>query len=198
MELVIAGVNRKIVGFSPRSVVSRIQEAFKMVPKDLNPFRSTSEIWDFCNAVWTQRDPKRSVVSIGPEAETANAALRRADLTKAYNHHITKPEYYGAQIWLWLNTFPMRGQFDKKHWIMTIERITKMLDPSRSHSVGCSKCYAEWKDILSRQPYKSVDNEQQAAKWVFDAHNQVNYKLGKPKVTWNAIVQKYAWDVPLN
>lgn len=149
---------------------------------------------DLLNEEWKRRDPVRAIGRTqgepGPKKpEPRNAHLR--DGKPSYHG----PSQWGNAIWLYLNTFPMPGAWDKAQWDATIDRITYLLNKAKSPGTGCADCFQEWMLICKLSDPKKVMTGEAAAAFVFRAHNTVNDKLGKPMMTWKEAIYKFGWNI---
>lgn len=198
VEVILAGSNFTVRQHSPRKVVEQIWRHCQVLGSK-SPFKTDGDVWAYCNAIWHERAPNRSVLESGEVApQNAKPAPRGAGIPQpGQQHWMTTPTEYGPIIWLWLNTFAMYKGFNKEEWRMTIERISRMLSPQKNYATGCSRCYTEWRNILKEMPPEKVSNETEAAQWVFDVHNRINYKLEKNVQDWNTVARKFAWHVAL-
>lgn len=166
-----------------------VADLFQIAEKN-GAMEEIEEAWDYCNAQWCSADPKRCLSASGE-------ARPKPRVYRGNNHSSVAPRQYGSRIWLWLNTFGMAVEFDKDYWLCTIDRVSRFLDPEISPKTGCVICSNEWDWICDLRPPNLVCNAQDAAKWVWKAHNQVNRKLGKPIVSWESAVVNNFWDIEL-
>lgn len=147
------------------------------------------EIEALLNQVWNQRDPSRALPTAPPPRITPGKGSRKSEAVTYWG-----PSQYGAQIWMWLNTFGLPGGFNKGDWMTTIQRISNLLNPTTSPKTGCAECFNEWMGILEIARPELVSNEMMAAKWVFSAHNKVNEKLGKKLMSWESAASQFGWN----
>lgn len=189
------GVSIQILGqtfeFLDGSPAQIVQKVFDIAAKN-GVMSNIDQAWSYCNDLWCAKDPGRCLKPSDSEAKPR--APRRI---RSKSHMLTTPEQYGPNIWLWLNTYGMRGMFEKQSWAATISRVTMMLDPKLNRATGCSKCSSEWRRLIQERPPADISTSQQAAEWVFWAHNQVNRKIGKKQRDWATMVVENAWDIVL-
>jgi hypothetical protein len=179
------GYERFLNGSDPHQILSQAKAFARGVGHTPEPW----EIESMLNGVWTSRDPGRALPT-AVHKPTTEGSRKKAATSPAYHG----PALYGAQIWGWLNTFGMIGSFSPSAWKDAIERTSKLLNPTISPQTGCATCFNEWMDILETNRPEWVANEAMAAKWVFDAHNRVNAKLGKKLMPWDSAVRKFGWS----
>lgn len=187
-----------ITGHSPNAIVERIA----VLQRANGAYQGDQEIWDYCNAVWLEKAPSRAMRTEPMQASASRGigkshkhAAERAPIDNSTTHWVQDPAHYGPILWFWLHFFGHK--FNKEEWMMTIQRMTSILDPDASPGTGCATCFAEWQAILSFLPPEVVNNEAEAARWSFDAHNRVNKKLKKPVRGWAQCAKLYGWKVTL-
>lgn len=168
-----------------------IFDAVKDIQKANNVYDDDESIWDELNEIWTARDPQRTIRGWKKQRPKAVKSNRPSDRS----HWQFGPEIWGPLAWNWLHSFGC--VFDKEQFLATIERIAFMLDPNRSEHTGCDRCFEEWKRITTMSPPDSVYDEASAARWSWNAHNQVNKKLGKRIFPWASAARRYGWKVDL-
>ena len=188
VSIQIKGQTFEFLDGTPEQVV---QKVFDIASRN-QVMTSIDEAWEYCNNLWCAKDPGRCLKPGAPSSEPRTPRKLRSSV-----HMLTTPEQYGQSIWRWLNTYGMRGMFEKQSWMASIVRVTKMLDPRLNPATGCSKCSAEWRRLIRERPPADVSTSQQAAEWVFWAHNQVNKKIGKKQADWATMVIENAWDIVL-
>ena len=177
----VKGRARRFSG-PPRKIALDILNAHKS-----NGLPMTSQkVWDWLNTVWGKRDPGRAIMVNGRTRSSAAPPSPDA-------HVYTTPEHYGPRLWASLSLFGMKGAFDKESWISAINQVTRLIDPQESWATGCEECFSEWAKIRMDTPPDKVENEHDAAKWVFDAHNRVNKKLGKRVLAFHVAVRENGW-----
>lgn len=128
-------------------------------------------VFQWANAQWCERDPKRCVESLPPQPEsTAIAGLARRTLT---------PEDYGRACWTYLNTFGV--YFDQAQFLSAIEHIKALLNPKNPHNngSGCPTCHAHFFEFCQEYPPHHVTTAEEAAVWVWMAHDAANVNSGK-------------------
>jgi hypothetical protein len=56
---------------------------------------------------------------------------------------------------------------------------------------GCSACQRDFRKIVESNPPRYNDWN----RWTFEAHNAVNFKLGKPEFTFEQACQQWDWNL---
>lgn len=178
----------------PKQIVSRL---FKIAEAN-GVMESIEEAWLYCNTVWCDRDPERCTCKdLKPEPGKPRHTERYKRHMQSRSHTAVSPKEFGHKIWGWLATFGMSGAFRKNAWLQTIRRVTELLNPRINPKTGCIECSIEWDLICNTDSPSKVETAEDAAKWVFRAHNRVNKKLGKPIMSWERAVRMHHWDTPL-
>lgn len=182
VTLRIKGASQFFQG-TPQIIVDRVYASYKR-----NGIAMTkARIWDFLNKVWQSRDPGRAVNPKGafivPKEEIDPEA-----------HIYVTIESYGALFWGALSIYGMMGVFDKEGWLSAIKVATAMIDPAKTPALGSASIYEEWAKIRLDSDPEKVDNEHEAAHWVWLASNQINKKLNKPEITFAHAVAKNNWS----
>lgn len=184
----LQGSSRLIGGFSPHEVRNRAESFARSVGSDI----SLDEIEIMLNDEWNRRDPSRAIPTLKPNPQAPAPAERvRRDATVTY----WSPKLWGPQAWGWLHSFGMPGAFDKTAWKVTCDRIERLLNPSLSVRTGCAECFNEWLDICQKDPPAEVTDPDAAARWTWEAHNRVNRKLGKAKLSWEEAANLHGWTL---
>lgn len=149
-------------------------------------FKGMQPIWDYCNSIWCKRSPDR--------CGEVGSVMEKSTFIPANNTEAT-PAQYGAKLWGMLDTFGMKGAFHEDTWSHAITHIGRILNPDVSPDVGCSECHNEWIKIIKDSPPKDVKNSKDAALWIFEMHNRVNRRAGKPQYKWERAVIKNHWEI---
>lgn len=179
VDLRIGGQRRRFSG-SPTSMVNEISSAYEAAGRKV----STQKIWDYLNSVWAARDPNRII---------RKAQKKVAEAETDPNAHLqASPMSYGPRVWGMLSLFGVKGHFDHDAWMSAIAFVSKILDPAGSPG-GCDECHETWtKWKIANNPF-DVTNEHEAADWVWRLHNEVNKKLGKPRLNFAQAVRANQW-----
>jgi len=175
------GQNFPVSALNPDSIVNQIA----IIQKRNGTFKGRQPIWDWCNNIWCRRDPAR--------CGAAHAVMQESVRIPADNTSAT-PAEYGSKLWGMLDTFGMKGAFHEKTWASAIAHISRILNPGTNPETGCSNCHNEWVAILKESPPTQVTNSKDAARWIFETHNRVNRKAGKPQYRWEKAVIKNKWE----
>lgn len=178
-------------GHTPFAVLSSAMQQAKSIGSDI----SESEMKEYLNQLWIERDPVRAIGGQPTPRRVETTETKRVTTTRKGGKIFIGPSRWGTQAWLWLNTFGVPGCFDRIEWESMIRRLERMLSPARSPSTGCSECFKEWLQISKDSNPLSVIDNKQAAKWVFEAHNRVNKKLGKPALSWETVAAVNGWEI---
>ena len=101
------------------------------------------------------------------------------------------PKIWGPHAWFTLHSISMAlpNKVPK-------ETQKDILDFMRSFGglIPCNTCKVNYKRHLSKElpPLKdNVQTRELFAKWLIDLHNVVNREIGKPEMSYEAVVEKY-------
>lgn len=184
VEVSISGVIHRYDG-TPRLIAQRIASDYEKAGRLV----SEAKVWDYLNMVWTNRDPHRAVKADGREP--------MPQPVQAPNLHLdNSPATFGPSLWAALSLFGIKGHFNKDSWAATISMVTRLLDPATNPN-GCQECHEKWTIYRLDNPPENVENEHQAAFWIFNIHNEVNRKLGKKVIPFEDAVRINRWAFSL-
>lgn len=180
----INGIHSRFDG-SPVSIAQNIHKGYKNAGREIPMER----VWDFLNMTWRARDPNRVISppadQVKPEPPPPNA------------HLATSPATFGPSLWSAMSLFGMKDHFDKQAWVSVSQYVTRLLDPA-TNPAGCAECYETWTAYRLENLPENVSNEHEAAYWVFELHNKVNKKLGKPVIPFEEAVRRNQWAFDLS
>lgn len=101
-----------------------------------------------------------------------------------------KPETWGPFFWNTLHSvaagYPKTPTKDEKNEY-------KDFFLSFGKVLPCEECRDNFKEMMSQHPLEDshLENNETISIWVFELHNMVNNKLGKPKYEWFRVVARY-------
>lgn len=196
VEIKVGDETFRFLDGTPYQIVEKI---FELTSKN-GVHETIDETWAYCNEVWCNREPSRCKgIRFSKKISKWKSQPEPAEEKSSYGnrHMVVTPKAFGYRLWEMLNTFGMRGGFVKSEWTMTIGRVSRFLDPAQNPATGCVECHSTWQRMIKEQTPNAVANSEQAARWVFWAHNKVNKKLGKKIEDWATMVERNHWDVKL-
>jgi len=88
------------------------------------------------------------------------------------------PKKWGPPLWSVLHSLPESVQ--------SVEKIKGCLG---NLCLPCAECQEHYEEFLAARPTKNIQTRTQAFDWIFDLHNDVNARTGKPPVTREAYDQ---------
>lgn len=96
-------------------------------------------------------------------------------------------EWWGACAWDFLQamafSYPRANQEPDSKQRLAFSQILHGL----VQTLPCIACRTHWSQLLRENP-PQLENRQTAVRWVFDAHNEVNARLGKPQYPWVQLI----------
>lgn len=179
VEVRVNGRTRQFDG-PPKRIAEDIHHAYKSVKKTV----PMSKVWDYLNSVWAARDPSR--------VRRKRLPAQPSQAPEPNQHLEVSPSVFGSRLWGALSLFGISGQFQKESWMAVVDMVTRLLDP-QTNPGGCDECHETWTIYRLENDPNKVENEHQAAQWVYDIHNEVNKKLGKPVIPFDTAIQKNNW-----
>ena len=169
---------------TPEMIARRIE---KILKKDKTPI-DDQPIWDWLNAVWISREPNRATTPRGMSMKIGKKAVG----PKTSHLEVSIPNI-GPKVWNILSIFGMKGAFTEDLWKDAIEWVGFLINPAQSVHTGCDECYEAWRKIILDSDPAEVDSAHAAAKWIWNAHNSINVKLGKQPLSFEAAVVANNW-----
>ncbi len=143
-------------------------------------------VFDYCNTIWCMRAPERCTHPTPPPADPPAGAGRRT-LT---------PVDYGPGCWLFLNTFGV--SFNPVLFQQALHQVVSLLSPHNPHNngSGCVVCHSHFEQHLAAYPPTKVQSAEQAAVWVWLAHDAANVFAGKAhRPTFRSSAAKFGWPM---
>ena len=97
------------------------------------------------------------------------------------------PIYWGPSAWKFLETvafgYPENPTSEEQHAVINFLNALEYVLP-------CEKCKIHFSQNLKNKPVDAL-NRDTLSRWVVDMHNIVNESLGKDKVTYESVSEKY-------
>ena len=81
------------------------------------------------------------------------------------------PSSWGPQLWSVLHSLPESAK--------SLEKLKNCLG---NLCLPCQACQSHYDEYLSKNPPSLIGTRTEAFDWIFDLHNEVNARLGKPRV----------------
>ena len=107
--------------------------------------------------------------------------------SESYKTNLFDKEVWGPKLWEVMHTFsfayPISPNYKQK------ESAIKFFS-SIGHLIPCTHCSQHCLEYTHRNP-PNVDNKQSLIDWVYNFHNEVNVRLGKPYYSKQELKNKY-------
>lgn len=142
-----------------------------------------AQVFSQCNQEWCRRDPGRCTEPPPPPEPVAGAARR-----------VLTPTDYGRACWTYLNTFGV--SFNAGYFIATVHHTQSLLSPHNPHNngSGCVVCNDHFNEFLAQYPPHKVQSAEQAAVWVWLAHDNANVYAGKAhRPSYRVAAATFGW-----
>ena len=170
-------------GHNPQAVIDHI-----LAWRENNGLpRNEAQVFATLNAEWCRRDPGRCLQPPPPPDPPAGAARRT--LT---------PTDYGKACWTFLNTFGV--SFNPGRFQQAVHQVQSLLSPHNPHNngSGCISCHDHFEEHTDTYPVAKVQSAEEAAVWVWLAHDTANVWAGKPhRPSFAVCAAMFGW-VPLS
>ena len=153
---------------------------------------SDKNLWLSLNAQWISRVDDKNFLT---DKSTFIALLEEDEEDYTHNdyHH---PRTWGSIEW---KSLAFSLNIDKEFYsydtfynrcIVTLE----LLDPSKSSRVGCVDCFKEFSKYVAELSNDPIYTLSKAREWLFNTHNKVNAKIGKPVVDFKTAKKVNKWN----
>ena len=93
------------------------------------------------------------------------------------------PSEWGPSLWSVLHKLPESAK--------SIEKLKNCLD---NLCLPCHTCQEHYDQFVQKRPPALIGTRTEAFDWIFDLHNEVNERLGKPKVERGDLVHRHRAD----
>tara|TARA_Y100000389_G_scaffold190797_1_gene216055 strand:+ start:3262 stop:3642 length:381 start_codon:yes stop_codon:yes gene_type:complete len=107
--------------------------------------------------------------------------------SESYKTNLFDKEVWGPKLWEVMHTFsfayPTEPTIDKKN--SAIKFFSSI-----GHLIPCTHCSKHCLEYTQRNP-PNVSNKQTLIDWVYNFHNEVNKRLGKPHYSKQELKNKY-------
>jgi FAD-linked sulfhydryl oxidase len=128
----------------------------------------------------TSSSSKTSIAAAGAIA-AAGVAMSSKDEKISTNDCPPDVEELGRSTWTLLHS--IAATYPDKPTVSQQQHLSQFIS-SFSYLYPCFYCADDFRDYISKEKVK-VTNRDEFGKWLCDAHNAVNVKLGKPKFDCN-------------
>ena len=167
-------------GHTPQAVINRIIDW--RTNNGLSP--DEAQVFSYCNHEWCRRDPGRCTQPPPPPDPPAGAARR-----------VLTPTDYGRACWTFLNTYGVN--FTPSSFVVVVHQVVSLLSPHNPHNngSGCISCYDHFTEFCEQYPPLKVQSAQEAAVWVWMAHDTANVWAGKPhRPSFAVCAAMFGWE----
>lgn len=150
------------------------------------------DLWVTLNIGWLARTPEKYH---GVNYQDLLAAAGAVDSGREDRRRRSyKPSDWGRHAWMWLNLFLAREEFHYRDFLTQCLYVLDLLNPNTNSELGCNDCYREWGMLvedLKKNPGMDRDG---ARKWLWEAHNAVNKRIGKRELTFEQAAKAAFWS----
>lgn len=106
---------------------------------------------------------------------------------------MTAKNVWGPELWRALHRITVAYPADPSdaHKLAVVQFFKAL-----PYLVPCPECGLHFEDMLKRTPIEyHVDSKSDLARWLFERHNEVNARLGKPQMSEHDFVRMYTTAV---
>lgn len=90
---------------------------------------------------------------------------------------MANPELWGPGLWKYLHALPEHS-----------ESISSLRATLSNLDLPCPDCRAHYKNYITSHSIDNIKTRKIGQRWIFDLHNSVNKRLGKPEYSFEACV----------
>ena len=87
-------------------------------------------------------------------------------------------------------------KYDPVALITAFADVVDMLDEKANPTLGCKECHIEASKELSRLRQYPPETKKEAREWLWEFHNSVNRRLGKPTISFTQAAKLNNWKTP--
>lgn len=185
VTLPVNGVNTTIEGNTPFEVYNATVVTLQRNGITLN----VVDIWFNLNLQWVARCERYAVASV---ADLMSYAVTGEQVPQSPGLRNYKPGDWGSIAWNWLNLFLAKDTFNYNEFLLQLRYVWDMLNPATNPGIGCADCYREFSILFQTINNKPLTTQEEARRWLWETHNKVNARLGKPVISY-AAAQKIAF-----
>tara|TARA_R110000851_G_scaffold39729_3_gene100700 strand:- start:4335 stop:5009 length:675 start_codon:yes stop_codon:yes gene_type:complete len=177
-----------VTGKTPNEVFAKTKRLFNDNKLGLNDI----DIWMSLNTQWMTRVSLNDMLVYNKTLEHIALPSNIDEATAVYHH----PKEWGHIEWNamanYLNVAPASYNFEE--FISRCETALKLLNPLHAPRIGCSDCFREFGGFVSKLRLHPIHNLDSAREWLFNTHNAVNAKIGKPVITYEQAKKLNRWN----
>lgn len=188
VDFTINKVITTISGKNPSEVFVKSKKLFKDNKFDLTDL----DIWMSLNTQWMDRVREGDMLVHRRTLEHVAQPSGIDETPVAYHH----PREWGQIEWNamanYLNVAP--ASYDFVEFIQRCETALKLLNPIHAPRIGCSDCFREFSSHVVKLRMSPIHNLDSAREWLFNTHNAINARLGKPVISYEQAKKLNRWN----
>lgn len=143
---------------------------------------SDESIWLNLNMVWMDRvDQKFWLLLRNDLASLVQQEDAPAKQTPGLI--LTPPTMWGSRGWQAMGILLASNSFQWSLFLSVVKEVLSLLNPVSNPITGCQECYVEFSREVGRLETSGALSREQAREWLFEFHNKVNTRIGKPTLT---------------
>jgi len=174
-------------GGSPAAVFNKVKKLFNDNKVGLNDI----DIWMSLNTQWMTKVGPNDMLVYRRTLEHV-ALPSNIDETPVGYHH---PREWGSIEWKamanYLNVAP--ASYSYEEFMSRCETTLKLLNPIHAPRIGCADCFREFGTHIVKLRMNPIHDLDSAREWLFNTHNAINERLGKPVITYEQANKLNRW-----
>jgi hypothetical protein len=188
--LPVNGQSIYIEGVTPADVYNRSLLTLRNNGVNISP----ADLWTSLNIQWMERTPdKHHMVPLRDLLMVARVRTPGVQVVADSRRRSYKPESWGKYAWGWLNLFLAREDFHFRDFLTQLLYVVDILNPDTNPEIGCAECYRDFRILVEDYKKNPGFTREDARKWLVDAHNSVNRKLGKKELNYEQASKAAFW-----
>ena len=122
-----------------------------------------------------------------PRYKTNSSTLMNDRYSDSYKVNMFDKDIWGPKLWEVMHTFSFAYPITPNN---TEKQSAKHFFSSIGNLIPCSHCSQHCLDYTAKNP-PQVQNKESLINWVYNFHNSVNQRLGKPHFSKQQLNDKY-------
>ena len=193
-QLTVKGVPMTVRGTTARDTMAKARHIKVINGEDFN----VRGFWVAANLQWMRALPSSKHLVPFSDLEAYASTINVEDPSAPVpptEPDIFSPEVWGHIGWKWLSLTLARDKYDPVALITAFADVVDMLDEKANPTLGCKECHIEASKELSRLRQYPPETKKEAREWLWEFHNSVNRRLGKPTISFTQAAKFNNWKL---
>lgn len=189
VRMLIKGTTHTITGENGRDVFnqcSRLLSTNSIEVSDL-------DLWYSLNHQWLNRSDE-SVITVDLDYFNSLSLPPTKEQDGSPKERVA-PEKWARSEWLHLGNYLATDPDSYRHddFLKSVEITLMLLNPAKSSRIGCQVCYSFFASKVASLRFSPIYDIEEARRWLWGVHNEVNIKLDKPVLTYDEAATINNW-----